>query len=277
MKKILTLIVLAFCINAGFAQEEDYVVRSFETSALVDNQTVTTPYKGMIELQIQHRFGPVENGLTDLFGVYAPSNIRMGLNYGITDKLMVSLGTTKDYKPVDAAIKYAILQQTESGKMPVSLSYYGSVSVGLQGDEMYGPGVEYRFIHRIAYINQFIVARKFSEKLSLQVAPTILYLNSVEYGYKNLNYGISAGGRFNAFGSHSLIFEFDHLLNKQDNKNFDAKPQLALGWEIGTATHAFQVFFANYKGILGQRNFVYNQNDFTKGDYLLGFNVTVRF
>ncbi|HQB79596.1 MAG TPA: DUF5777 family beta-barrel protein, partial [Tenuifilaceae bacterium] len=85
MKKILTLIVLACCINAGFAQEEDYAVRSFETSALIDNQTVTTPFKGMLELQIQHRFGPVENGITDLFGIYAPSNIRMGLNYGITD------------------------------------------------------------------------------------------------------------------------------------------------------------------------------------------------
>ena len=55
------------------------------------------------------------------------------------------------------------------------------------------------------------------------------------------------------------------------------KPNLALGWEINTATHTFQVFAANYSQIINQRNLVFNTNDFAKGKYLIGFNITVRF
>jgi hypothetical protein len=91
-----------------------------------------------------------------------------------------------------------------------------------------------------------------------------------------MNFGVSVGARANLFGSHSLILEYDQLLTKQDI-DVQPKPNLALGWEIGTATHTFQLFVANYSQILNQRNLLFNTNDFTKGDYLAGFNITVRF
>lgn len=78
------------------------------------------------------------------------------------------------------------------------------------------------------------------------------------------------------FGSHSLLLEYDQLLTKQD-LNEQPKPNLALGWEIGTATHTFQMFITNYSQVINQRNLVFNTNDFIKGDYLVGFNITVRF
>jgi len=96
-------------------------------------------------------------------------------------------------------------------------------------------------------------------------------------GIKIAHYGISAGARYNVAGSHSIIAEYDQLFNKQENEDFNSKPQLALGWEIGTPTHAFQIFFANYKDILGQYNCVYNQNSISDGNFLIGLNVTVRF
>lgn len=90
MKKIAISIVLALITFPVFCQEsQDYPVRIFETSILVDNQTVATPFKGMLEFEIHHRFGTVNNALNDLFGLWAPANIRLGLNYGITDRLMV--------------------------------------------------------------------------------------------------------------------------------------------------------------------------------------------
>jgi hypothetical protein len=194
---------------------------------------------------------------------------------------MVGLGTTKDYKLQDLQWKYKILQQTEDNKMPVSLSYYGNAVLDLQPEDVFGPAESYKDIHRLSYFSQFIIARKFSEKISLQVAPSVIYYNSVPVysdtaGYKNLNFGVSVGGRANLFGSHSLIIEYDQLLNKQDLSE-QPKPNLALGWEINTATHTFQIFAANFSQIINQRNLVFNANDFTKGDYLIGFNITVRF
>jgi hypothetical protein len=293
MKKTLLLLLLSVVLIPAFSQEETPAEKSskpvrftFGTTILIDNHTVATPYKGGLELEIHHRFSLIED-IHDLYGIYGSANTRIGLNYGITDKLMVGLGTTKDYKLQDLQWKYLILQQTEDNSMPVSLSYYGNIVADLRKAEAFGAEETYRDIHRLSYFTQLIVARKLNDMFSVQVAPSLAYFNSVpQYipatdstvykGYKNLNLGISVGARANIFGNHSIIFEYDQLLTKQD---IDAqpKPNLALGWEIGTATHTFQLFVANFSQIINQRNLVFNTNDFTKGDYLVGFNVTVRF
>lgn len=278
MKKTVSSVILALLFMPLFSQENDnYPIRIFETSILIDNQTVATPFKGMLEFEIHHRFGTVNNGLDDLFGVWAPANIRLGLNYGITDKLMIAAGTAKNYKAQDLAVKYALLQQTSSGSVPVSLTLYGNIGLNLLNQNTFGPAHDWREIHRFSYFSQILLARQFGGKFSLQLAPTFIWLNAVEIGYKNANYGISAGARYNFAGSHSIIAEYDQLFNKQANEEFNPEPQLALGWEIGTATHAFQLFIANYKDILGQYNFVYNQNSISDGNFLIGLNVTVRF
>jgi len=278
MRKILSSVILVLLFLPLFSQvSEDYPVRLFETSILIDNQTVTTPFKGMLEFEIHHRFGTVNNALDDLFGLWAPANIRLGLNYAITDRLVIGAGTAKNYKAQDVAVKYALLQQTSSGSVPVSLAFYGDIGLNLLNQNTFGPAHDWREIHRLSYFSQILVARQFGEKFSLQLAPTFIWFNAVEIGYKNAHYGISAGARYNVAGSHSIIAEYDQLFNKQENEDFNPKPQLALGWEIGTPTHAFQIFFANYKDILGQYNFVYNQNSISDGNFLIGLNVTVRF
>lgn len=279
MKNIFTILLLSLLVIPVFAQGDDeYPVEGiFETSILIDNQTITTPYKGMMEFQIHHRFGMLTDGPENLFGIYSTANVRLGLNYAVTNRLMVGVGTTRGYKLQDFQAKYVILQQSQSGKMPVSVAFYGNAAIDARTKDNFGPEENYRAIHRLSYFSQVIVARKFSESLSLQVAPTFIYFNSVERGYSNLNYGISAGGRFMVGMGHSVMIEYDQLLNKQVDEDMQPKPQLAIGWEKSTPTHCFQLFFANYTGILGQHDFVFNKNDFTKGDYLVGLNITVRF
>lgn len=290
MKKIFILLTLSLFFSSLFAQEDTQTqetsnpVRStFGTTTLIDNQTIESPYKGGLELEIQHRFSLIEN-YHNLFGIYGSANTRIGLNYGITDRLMVGVGTTKDYKLQDISWKYLILQQTENNSMPVSLSYFGNIVADLRTEDNFGPAASFKQMHRFSYFTQLIVARKMSEKISLQVAPSFVYFNSVTRysdteGYKNLNLGLSAGGRVNVIGNQSLIVEYDQLLTKQDVGTTlkQPSPNLSLGWEIGTATHCFQVFVANYNQIINQRNLVFNTNDFSKGDYLVGFNIHVRF
>jgi hypothetical protein len=288
MKKIFIVLTLSLLISPLFAQEETQTkepskpVRfTFGSTVLIDNQTVTTPYKGGLEMEIQHRFSLIKN-YHDLYGIYGSANTRIGMNYGITDRLMVGAGTTKDYKLQDVQWKYLILQQTEDNRMPVSISYYGNVVADLRKEENFTTGSSsFKQMHRLSYFTQFIVARKLSEKFSVQVAPSLSYFNTVtrytdSTGYKNLNIGLSAGARANLFGSHSLLLEYDQLLTKQDLV-VQPKPNLSLGWEIGTATHTFRIFATNYNQIINQRNLVFNTNDFSKGDYMVGFNITVRF
>lgn len=286
MKKALLVLFFAALIIPAFAQDQaaekssDPVSYTFGTGILIDNQTVETPYKGGLVLQIHHRFSTIEN-YHNLFGIYGSANTRMGLNYGVTDKLMVGVGTTKDYKLQDIQWKYLILQQTQDNSMPVSLSYYGNFVADLRKEDAFGPADRYKEIHRLSYFTQLIVARKLNDRFSVQLAPSVTYFNAVPVysdttGYKNLNFGISAGAKMNITGDHNLILEFDQLLTKQDLDE-QPKPNLAFGWERSTATHTFQLFVANYSQIINQRNLVFNTNDFTKGDFLFGFNVTVRF
>jgi len=165
--------------------------------------------------------------------------------------------------------------------MPVTVSYFGNMAIDLQKEEVFGAAETFKQIHRLSYFSEIIVARKINEMFSVQVAPSLAYFNSVpQYtdstGYKNLNIGFSVGARANLFGAHSVILEYDQLLTKQ-NIDVQPKPNLAFGWEINTATHTFQIFATNFNQIINQRNLLYNTNDFTKGKYLIGFNVTVRF
>ena len=144
-------------------------------------------------------------------------------NYGITDRIMVGVGTTKDNKLQDIQWKYLILRQTEDNKMPVSLSYYGNIVADFAKEE-FGPADSYKEIHRLSYFTQLILARKISNMFSIELAPSVAYFNSVQEnadstsGYKNLNIGISAGARANIFGAHSVIIEYDKLLTKQNLK-----------------------------------------------------------
>jgi len=289
MKKIFIVFTLSLFISSIYGQADTVVKSSkpvrftFATTTLIDNQTTESLYKGGLELQIQHRFSLIED-IHDLYGIYGSANTRLGLSYGITDKLMIGFGTTKDYSLQDLNWKYVILQQTEDNKMPVSLAYYGNIVLEARAPENFGPADSYKDMHKLSYFTQLIIARKLSEKVSVQVAPSFSYFNSVPLnedstkGYENANFGISAGARANLFGSHSLILEYDQLLTKQSTPEATKpKPNLSLGWEIGTATHSFQVFVANYSYIINQRNLLYNTNDFTDWKYLVGFNIHVRF
>ena len=288
MKKLLILLTLSLSITSLFAQQDSLnqatskpVRFTFGTTTLIDVNTTETPYKGGLELEIKHRFSQIQN-YHNLFGIYGSANTRIGLNYGITDRIMIGAGTTKDNKLQDIQWKYLILRQTEDNKMPVSLAYYGNMVIDLRPEAVFGPAASFRQIHRLSYFSQLILARKINNMFSVEVAPSLSYFNSVQEnsdstaGYKNLNIAISAGARANVFGSHSVVLEYDQLLTKQSIA-VQPKPNLSLGWEISTATHTFQIFVANYNQIINQRNLVFNTNDFKKGEYLIGFNIHIRF
>ncbi|MCK4748445.1 MAG: hypothetical protein KAT15_15445, partial [Bacteroidales bacterium] len=208
-----------------------------------------------------------------LFGIYGSANTRLGMSYGVTDKIMVGFGTTRDYKLQDLEWKYSILTQTES-KIPVSLSYHGNIVLDAREDKNFGPEEEYKFIHRMSYLNQLIVSRRFGDKTSFQVAPTFVYHNAVPEGYRNTNASINFGARLQVIGFHSIILEYDQPILMADEEVY---PNIAAGVEIGTSTHAFRVFVSNYNSILRNHGVAFNGNNPLDGDYQFGFNISIRF
>ena len=266
--------VMAF-LSAGFlfAQDEaEPVMPAFETLTLIDNQTTANLYKGQKILEIQHRFSEIKE-IADLFGIYGSANTRIGLSYGITDKIMIGFGTTRTFKLQDLEWKYSIFQQTS--KMPISLTYHGNAVLDARGDKYFGPEEDYKFVYRLSSLNQLIVSTRIGDKVSLQAAPTFVYFNAVPEGYNNANASINFGGRFQVLGFHAIILEYDQPLLLPETE--EVYPNLALGVEIGTSTHSFRVFASNYNSIVRNHGIAFNSNNPWDGDFQFGFNITIRF
>jgi Membrane bound beta barrel domain (DUF5777) len=252
------------------------VKNTFGSVWLMDNQTVMVPIKGTFEFDIQHRFGTVVKGSKDLWGLFAPSNIRLGVNYAPVKNLFVGAGVTKDRMQYDFNAKYAILQQTP-GKMPVSVTYFTNLVIDGRDKSNFRYGV-----HRLSFFHQLMVARKVTDKFSVQVAPSLSWYNNVE-GYvdskgnilpkmKNAHVAIAVLGKYKVTDKMAIIAGLDQPLTQHITNN--PRPNVSFGIEMTTSSHAFQVFAGNYYGIVPQSNNFFNQNDYTAGQFLIGFNIT---
>jgi len=274
------LLIACFVITiGGFAQDDSGkkpVRDPWASALLIDNQTTLIPSAGSMELIIHHRFGQIKN-FSDLLGIYAPSNIKLGLNYSVNKWLMIGLGTEKNNKLQELQWKAKILSQNRSGSVPVDVVYYGNVGLDARSDEVFG--VNYSFTNRFSYFNQIIVSRKFTPSFSFQVAPSYMHFNAVEEDMHNDYFGIHAGGRYKVYNEIALVVEYDQgfPLGTLANDEELPKPNFAFGVEFGTSTHCFQIVAASYDKIINQKSYAYNKNDFFDGKIFLGFNITVRF
>lgn len=265
------------------AQEEDQpkedkpVRGTFESALLIDNQSVMVPIKGTLEFDIMHRFGVVGNGYEDLFGLYASSNMKLGFTYAPINNLSVGFGLTKRKHLLDFNAKYSLLKQMRSGSMPVSVTYYGVMAMDTRKEE--AREEVYHTTDRYSFFHQVIVARKFSDRLSFQVAGSLSHYNIIREGMKNDHFAISAGGKIGITESLNGIFNIDQPITKHAMNN--PNPNLSLGVEVYTSAHAFQIFIGNYSAIIPQENNVFNSNNYNPDDgesiadnFLIGFNIT---
>lgn len=285
--KLLITSCLALCLiilsNTGYAQGDSTVVVS-ETSApakkkpvkntfqsiwIIDNQTVLVPVKKTLEIDIMHRFGVINNGYQDFWGFFAPSNIRLGVNYVPINRLNVGIGITKSNMLLDANAKYSIITQTK-GRYPVSVSYYVNMAYDSRKD---ADKTIFKYAsQRLSYFHQLIIARKITKKLSLQIAPSISHQNSVN-GYYTKNdstgtdvfkemkfnhFAIAFSGRYKVTNVMSVMVNYDQPITKHATNNPD--PNLSFGIEMNTSSHSFQFFFGNYFYLNPQRNNMFNTN-----------------
>ena len=271
------ILLFAISVNGLQAQDEKEpdnrpIRPPFETIALLDNQTTVNPFKGSLHLEISHRFSEIKD-ISDIFGIYGSANTRLALDYGITDRIMAGFGTTRDYKLQDFEWKVAILTQTRSWSMPISLSYYGNMVIDARSKDNFGPEDQYKFTHRMSYLTQAIASFK-TGPVSFQVIPSFAYFNAVENGYNNLNFGLSFGLRAQVIKMSSIVLEYDQPLTQHEA--LEVYPNLGIGLEVGTSTHSFRIFVANYQNIIKQYNLFYNTNNPWDGNFRFGFNISVK-
>jgi hypothetical protein len=295
MKKITYfLFSLLILTSAGVhAQDEEETKRSkperkaFESAVLIDNQSDVVNSSKTLEWNIQHRFGTIENGSSDLWGMFAASNIRLGFTYTPVNRLAVGFGLSKiavTNPYIDLNVKYKILEQTRENEMPVNLTFYGNGAIDTRAESNFDEGV-----HRLSYFGQLILSRRVSKKFSVQGTFMMSHYNAVDSLYSNDIFALGLGARYKVSSQGSILFEWTEPLNSHDvNGNIhgdiqkDAGPyrNIAIAYEVATSAHAFQITFGVYRGLLQQNNLTYNNNpsaqDYRNYDfkYSIGFNMT---
>ncbi|WP_020571727.1 DUF5777 family beta-barrel protein [Neolewinella persica] len=284
---LLLSLLLAVLISApAFAQEDDLLSlledatpeepsltpSSFKGSRLINGHTVMTRRKGSLEFLIAHRFGRLNSGAYELFGL-DNANVRFGLDYGFTDKLTAGFGRNSFEKTFDAFAKYALLrQQTGVKTIPVSVTAFASGAINSL--RPIDPTTEIAFSERISYTYQLLIARKVNSKLSLQVMPTLVHFNTVTADRENDLIALGLGGRLLLTKRLSVNGEYYYRFGERDLDTYDA---IAIGIDLETGGHVFQLQFTNSRS-MNEKGFIRETTgDFFNGDVHFGFNITRTF
>jgi len=273
--------------------ETQYTVATFKTSRLINGHTVETTQKGVLDLKVTHRFGKLNEGFYNLFGLDAAS-MRIGVDYGINDKLTIGAGRSTTGKSVntdipasesmekgyDAFLKYRLLwQSTGARTMPLSLTALYSIMVNtLKENKEVSSGdsvktVKLNTADRFYYTTELMAARKFGDAFSLQLMPVWTHYNFVDSSsMPNDLFSIGVGARFKLTPRSSLNVEYyyqlpGHKLPGTDNS-------FAIGYEIETGGHVFQLQLTNSYGMT-ERTFINEtRGKWTNGDIHFGFNIS---
>lgn len=252
-----------------------YTVGTFKSTRLVTGQTVETKGKGALEFIFAHRFGPVSSGAYELYGL-DQAYVRLGLEYGITDRLGAGFGRNSYDKTMDAYLRYKVLRQSTGPKsMPVTVTAFGIAAIQTSPRKE-DAGYDIQFQDRLSYTGQIFVARKFTQALSLQLVPSMVHKNTVD-GTKETNdqFALGFGGRLKITRSLALTTEYYHRLNVKDGNPYHNP--LGFGVDIETGGHVFQLVMTNSRGLTERAYLTETTGDFFAGDISLGFNVTRTF
>jgi hypothetical protein len=254
-------------------EEKEYVTNAFKSSRVINNQSMEMIGKGVLDLRILHRFGLINSGINNFYGLDQAS-FRLGFDYGITKNLTVGVGRSTFEKELDGFVKWRIIQQSRGPKnSPISILWVGGTTVNTTPVPV---GEDPRSVSdRTGYYYEVIIGRKFTEKFSMQLNPILVHRNRImpsSEDDKNDVYGLGAGLRLKLTKHTAFVVDYDYILSGLD-KNIYQNP-LSIGFDIETGGHVFQVHFSNTVGMNENAFLTRTTSNWGKGEFNLGFNLS---
>ncbi|MEO0585292.1 MAG: DUF5777 family beta-barrel protein [Bacteroidota bacterium] len=288
MKSYLFSLLLLIGMQGIFAQDDlldlldaeeeprtDYTIATFKTVRIINGHSIEMPAPGVMQMIISHRFGRLNGGLYELYGL-DQANIRIGLEQGITPWLTIGAGRSNIKKTYDGFVKWKLLRQsTGARKMPVTLAGQSTAAVNTLRTASLGltiPEENFKRAYRYSYVHQLLIARKFSERLSVQIMPTLVHRNLVPTAAEsNVVLAGGIGGRIKLTRSLTLNAEYYYVLPDQLSDEF--RNYLGVGIDIETGGHVFQLVFSNTRSMTDNLFLTETDGDWLAGDIHFGFNV----
>jgi len=251
---------------------QDFATAGFKTTRIINGHSFELNSQGVLDFKISHRFGRINGGPYEFFGLDAAS-MRIGLDYGVTEWLNVGIGRSNVGKMFDGFAKVRILrQQTGKKNIPVHLLFVSDVSLTTLRNT--NPDIEpYLFSNRLNYTHQLILGRKFSKAISLQLMPTMVHRNFVMTKQEaNDVFVIGAGGRVKLTNRIAVNAEYYYALPNQLDPLYTNS--FSIGFDIETGGHVFQLHFTNSSAMVESAFLTQTDGKWSAGDIQFGFNVS---
>jgi hypothetical protein len=248
--------------------DKEYITNAFKSTRVINGHSLEFLGAGVLDVRILHRFGPVNSGIGNLFGL-DQANMRFGFDYGISKRVMVGLGRSNVNKELDGFIKYRPIWQAKNGS-PVSVVLISGITLGTA--PWPNQAIQNYFSSRLAFYQEIIIGRKFSNAFSLQLAPVAVHRNLVDsIGENNDTYALGIGARLKLSNRVAFVADYHPVLYGRQSGTQDP---LSLGFDIETGGHVFQLHFSNATG-MNEKAFITNtKGTFFKGDVRFGFNLS---
>ncbi|HKK59062.1 MAG TPA: DUF5777 family beta-barrel protein [Salinivirga sp.] len=283
MKKILLLLSVLF-LSCQFliAQETEKETKPrpvrapFESPYLLDNQTTFILPEKTLQMAIQHKFGTMEEGISDLYGIYSSANIRIGFDYVPYENVQVGYGLTRTNMTHDFNAKWTVFEQTRDNSRPLGLALYGNM--GIDGREKENLGAQNAFPQRLSYFGQLIMSRKFGYRVSVQLGASFSHFNMTDtsrFDYDRV--GIHFNGRVRVAPTGNIVFNYDQpldFLRLSGTEEYELNPNITIGYEIVTSTHAFHLYMGYTNHLLPQYAMVRETKEFELEQFNFGFTIT---
>ncbi len=266
---------IAFATFLSFsatAQMEGWV-QTFKDTRIINGHSVENNFKGGMKFIISHRFGAINGGAYEFFGI-DQSTIRIGLDYGITDRLTVGVGRSSFLKTIDAFGKYRIFVQKDNGGSPVSVTAMSSAA--LETVKWSEPDRKNYFTSRLFYAHQLLISRRITNDLALQLMPSLVHRNIVpDSTIKHDVLSIGGAGRYQITKKMALQVEAYYVLDNQLGDEYYVP--ISIGIDIETKGHQFQFSLSNAQGMTEKFFITETTNNWLDGGIGLGFNITRDF
>ncbi|MCB0583176.1 MAG: hypothetical protein KDD10_28110 [Phaeodactylibacter sp.] len=253
-------------------ERTEYVTAAFKTNRVIHGHSIENTAGGVLDVKIAHRFGRLNTGFFEFYGL-DNAMARIGADYGITDQLTVGLGRNGFLNTFDGFLKYKFLRQSTGKKnMPVSAALLGTLEFRATKEN---PDPEGQASSRFAYTYQLLVGRKFSQAFSLQLMPTLVHRNLVDFNEQNDVFAIGLGARQKITKRVALTLEYyyvpgDQLPSDDINRYYNS---LAIGFDIETGGHVFQLHFTNSTSMIHRGFITETTGNWADGDIHFGFNI----
>jgi hypothetical protein len=278
----------------------------FKTTRVIQAHSIETVKAKTLDVRISHRFGNIystrneergtDDGPNTFFGFDNIADVRLAVEYGITDELMIGVGRSEMNKLVDGFLKWRFFEQTTDNKYPLSLAVVHNIGVNASKKAAFYAGVKdslwagnpdlgiepvygssKKFFHRLSFTTQLIIARKFSPGISIELLPTYIHRNYVrDPADENDFFALGVAGRFKVSKRVAILADYFYVFSpyRYNNSRVPFHMPISIGVEVETGGHVFHIDISNAKGIETNNFLVESPDSWQYAEIKLGFNIS---